>query len=342
MYGIVCSNFCCSVLSAQMYPKGGDELWGIGADSPPSDDDVEPSSVDDPSHEKLLVFSDHEAYTRDRYEGSNSGVTYEISCNKDYLMDPRSEPIVNQALDQFGSREGNGVRETIDLLLTFGGGLGPGTSAQKHYAFSHHNERPRVFRTWHDVTQTPLPKAPQMKIYSLYGVGALTERSYYYKHNIEDAQSAADNTSVNGGAQRAADPPFVLDTSIDDAKNSVIHGIRYADGDGSVPLLSLGYMSAGPWRDRKSGLNPSNSLSVIREYVHRPSFDSEDPLRKGRYSAEHVDILGNEEMMEDLMRIVSDFELETVDTDKIHSDINGIVERVKDHPNGGLARPRKR
>jgi Lecithin:cholesterol acyltransferase len=325
-----------------MYPKGGDELWGIGADISPPKADSESSLVDDSSREKLLVFSDYEAYTTARNDGSNSSVIYEISCNRDDLVDPKSELLVNQVLNQFGSKKGNGVQDTIDMLLTFGGGLGPGTCAQKHYAFSHHNESPRDFRTWHDVTQTPLPKAPQLKIYSLYGVGALTERSYYYKHNLEDAQSAVDNTSFNGGAKRAADPPFILDTSIEDAQKNVYHGIRYADGDGSVPLLSLGYMSAGPWRDRKSGLNPSNSRSIIREYEHRPSFDPEDPLRKGRYSAEHVDILGNEEMMEDLMRIVSDFELETVDTDKIHSDINGIVQRVKNHPNGGLPRPRKR
>jgi phospholipid:diacylglycerol acyltransferase len=323
-----------------MYPKGGDGLWGIGADVSLSSDKPELLSINDPTFEKLFVFSDYEDYTNAPNDGSNSSATYEISCKAEELIDPKSEELVNKMLNEFAARQGNGVQESIDMLLTFGGGLGPGTSSQKNYAFSHNKERPS-FRTWHDPSQTPLPNAPNLKIYSLYGIGAPTERSYFYRHNLEDAQSAADNDNQNGDGRRASDPPFILDTSVDDPGRNVSHGIRYADGDGSVPLLSLGYMTAGPWRDRKSGLNPSNCRSIIREYVHKPSFDSEDPLRKGRYSAEHVDILGNEEMMEDLVRIVSGYDLEAVDTDKIHSDINGIVQRVKNHPKGGLVRPRK-
>ena len=324
-----------------MYPKGGDELWGIGADIDitSSNESLELPPVNDSSNGYLFVFSDHEEYTKARKEGVNSSVTYDIFCKRDELVDPKSEKFINQILNEFAAKKGVGVTESIDMLLSFGGGLGPKSHAQNTYAFSHQKER-SSFRTWHDATQTPLPKAPNLKIYSLYGVGAPTERSYFYKHNLEDAYSAVDNSSLNGNVRRAADPPFILDTRIDDPKLNVSHGIRYADGDGSVPLLSLGYMSAGPWRDRKSGLNPSNSRTIRREYVHRPSFDSEDPLRKGRYSAEHVDILGNEEMMEDLMKIVSGFDVEEVDNDKIHSDINGIVERIKNHPKGGLARPR--
>ena len=324
-----------------MYPKGGDGLWGIGADIDiHSQNSLELPSPDDSSLGKLFVFSDHDEYTKSRNGGNNSSTSYEIFCKKDELVDPKSEQLVNKILNEFAAKKEVGVQEGIDMLLSFGGGWGPGTSSQKNYAFSHQKEKPS-FRTWHDATQTPLPKAPSLKIYSLYGVGAPTERSYFYKHNLEDAQAAVDNSSFNGGGRRASDPPFILDTSVSDPARNISHGIRYTDGDGSVPLLSLGYMPAGPWRDRKSGLNPSNCRSIIREYVHKPSFDSEDPLRKGRYSAEHVDILGNEEMMEDLMKIVAGYDLESVDTDKIHSDINGIVERVKNHPEGGLPRPRR-
>lgn len=322
-----------------MFPKGDDGLWATGADILPSVDSNS-SQLDDPFREHLFVFSDYGIKEGSQSDESNSNEGFEITCNSEDLLDPSSEPLVNRALQEFASREGNTVQESIDLLLVYGGGKGPGTSASKHFAFSHQNEQPS-FRTWHDVTQTPLPKAPKMRIYSLYGVGADTERGYYYKQNLNEGQFIIDNSSFNGGAPRFADPPFILDTSVEDPKNNVVHGIKFADGDGSVPLLSLGYMSAGPWRDRSSGLNPSGSKTVIREYVHRPSFDSDDPLRKGRFSAEHVDILGNEEMMEDLMRIVTDFEVDTL-TDKIESDINGIVQRIKDHPTGGLTRPRKR
>jgi hypothetical protein len=64
-------------------------------------------------------------------------------------------------------------------------------------------------------------------------------------------------------------------------------------------------------------------------------------MRSGPYSAEHVDILGNVEMMEDLMRIVTDHEIDQME-DKIISDIQGIVKRVKEHPKGGLPKPRRR
>lgn len=41
------------------------------------------------------------------------------------------------------------------------------------------------------------------------------------------------------------------------------------DGDGTVPLLSLGALCAGGWRTRR--LNPSGARVVLREYLHRPA-----------------------------------------------------------------------
>lgn len=40
----------------------------------------------------------------------------------------------------------------------------------------------------------------------------------------------------------------------------------FGHGDGTVPLASLGYLCAGPWRQRNHPLNPSNIPIVIREY----------------------------------------------------------------------------
>jgi hypothetical protein len=40
------------------------------------------------------------------------------------------------------------------------------------------------------------------------------------------------------------------------------------DGDGTVPLLSLGALCAGGWRTRR--LNPSGLKVVLREYPHKP------------------------------------------------------------------------
>ena len=104
--------------------------------------------------------------------------------------------------------------------------------------------------------------------------------------------------------------------------------------------MSLGYMCEGPWKDKSSGFNPSGIKVITREYLHQPEFTVDDPMRSGPHSAEHVDILGNVEMMEDLMRIVTDHKIDEME-DKIVSDIRGIVQRVKDHPKGGLPKPRK-
>jgi hypothetical protein len=40
------------------------------------------------------------------------------------------------------------------------------------------------------------------------------------------------------------------------------------DGDGTVPLISLGALCAGGWRTRR--LNPSGMEVMVREYPHNP------------------------------------------------------------------------
>jgi phospholipid:diacylglycerol acyltransferase len=172
-----------------------------------------------------------------------------------------------------------------------------------------------------------------MKVYCFYGVGLPTERAYFYKRNRGDGQAGADNNSHS--PSQIFDPPFVLDTSVEDPENDIIHGVKYADGDASVPLLSLGYMCADAWRRKETGLNPSKSEIVTREYKHKEEFSVDDPMRGGPYSADHVDILGNLDMMEDFLKIVSDFDIDTVD-DLIVSDIQKIAKRINEHPNGGL------
>jgi len=59
--------------------------------------------------------------------------------------------------------------------------------------------------------------------------------------------------------------------------------------DGTVPLISLGYMCDKGWKD--SLYNPAGIKVITREYYHETasSFD----LRGGSKTADHVDILGN-------------------------------------------------
>lgn len=46
------------------------------------------------------------------------------------------------------------------------------------------------------------------------------------------------------------------------------HGIRLSDGDGTVPLISLGTLCRKHWRHKS--LNPSGIRIVSREHPHEP------------------------------------------------------------------------
>jgi hypothetical protein len=54
-------------------------------------------------------------------------------------------------------------------------------------------------------------------------------------------------------------------------------------------------------------------------------------MRGGPSSSDHVDILGNMDMMEDFLRVVSDFEISEVNNDKISSDIKHLSEEITAH-----------
>lgn len=314
-----------------MLPKGGDILWSIGADFPEmsssggsstSSKSSIPSEFQEAIKKNLFVITDN------LENGEN---TNKIECNKNELLNPQGESVVNKALELIVSGLGQTTKNVIDFLLTWGGGMGPSLSSAQLYSFSQDPSEEPSTRTWHDISKTPLPHAPNMKIYCLYGVGVDTERAFFYKGNYEEQRLfGVDNSSDDSNPRKLADPPIILDTNIEDPENGIVHGIKYSDGDGSVPLLSLGYMCAGPWRNQKSGMNPSGSQIITREYAHRAEFVVDDPMRKGPNSAEHVDVLGNKDMMQDFVKIVSDEGVDSL-TDNVVSNINDIVKRINNH-----------
>lgn len=55
--------------------------------------------------------------------------------------------------------------------------------------------------------------------------------------------------------QVAAGKTWHINQEADDEARSQEHGVVFGDGDGTVPLLSLGYACGGPWRTRN--LNPA-------------------------------------------------------------------------------------
>jgi phospholipid:diacylglycerol acyltransferase len=313
-----------------MLPKGGDDIWSVGADfkervSSVGDDATDSSTARHDIETKMLVMTD-----------SDDDEACEESGDQHPFVDTATDGHMNEAMKKFASRKSHGAGELVDFLLNWGGGLGPNISPARDHSFNHKDKASKT--TWHDVTRTPLPHAPNMKIYCLYGVGIDTERAYHYKLNPGEVRSGGANNSVF--PWQPIDSPFVLDTSVEDPENNIVHGVKYTDGDASVPLLSLGYMCGDAWRRKETGLNPSKTKVITREYKHRQEFSVDDPMRAGPYSADHVDILGNVDFMEDFMKIVSDYDIDTVE-DKIVSDILNIGKRLHEHPKGGLKKRRR-
>lgn len=99
-----------------------------------------------------------------------------------------------------------------------------------------------------------------------------------------------------------------------------------------MPLISLGFMCRAGWK--KGGkvggkLNPHKSKVHTREYPNEGKLGSEllDPLRQGPKASDHVDIMGNVEMIEDVVRIATGFE-GGVKEDRIVSEIDVMAKKL--------------
>ncbi|KAJ2896294.1 phospholipid:diacylglycerol acyltransferase [Zalerion maritima] len=136
---------------------------------------------------------------------------------------------------------------------------------------------------WSNPLETRLPLAPNLKIYCFYGVGKPTERGYYY---------------------RAPDQPGLtnLSITIDTAHTAenVDHGVMMGEGDGTVNLISTGYMCNKGWNIKR--YNPAGVQVKVIEMPHEPDkFD----LRGGPNTADHVDILGRQNLNELILRVAA-------------------------------------
>ena len=59
-------------------------------------------------------------------------------------------------------------------------------------------------------------------------------------------------------------------------------------------------------------------------------------MRSGPHSGDHVDVLGNIDLNHDLLRILTDFEIEEVDQNHIISDIEHLARAVNLKKGGGI------
>ena len=103
---------------------------------------------------------------------------------------------------------------------------------------------------WINPLEARLPLAPNLKIYCFYGIGKDTERSYFYREDLDPL------TKLN----------VTIDTSV--SRDEVINGIIPGEGDGTVPLLSNGYMCAKGWRIKR--YNPAGVEVKVYEMPHEP------------------------------------------------------------------------
>lgn len=135
-------------------------------------------------------------------------------------------------------------------------------------------------RKWVNPLETRLPIAPNLKIFCFYGIGKPTERAYFYR-NLETSplDIGIDTTLKNG---------------------NIDHGVILGEGDGTVNLLSLGYMCQKGWNIHR--YNPSKIKIKVFEMPHEPHRFNP---RGGPNTADHVDILGRQSLNDMILRIAA-------------------------------------
>lgn len=136
---------------------------------------------------------------------------------------------------------------------------------------------------WINPLETRLPLAPNLKIFCFYGVGKPTERGYYYR-----SPDPGSTTYLN----------MTIDTTL--TQGMVDHGVIMGEGDGTVNLMSTGYMCARGWNMKR--YNPAGVKIVTVEMPHEP--ERFNP-RGGPKTADHVDILGRQNLNEYILKIAA-------------------------------------
>ncbi|KAI6245793.1 Phospholipid:diacylglycerol acyltransferase [Erysiphe necator] len=135
-------------------------------------------------------------------------------------------------------------------------------------------------RKWVNPLETRLPIAPNLKIYCFYGIGKPTERAYFYRSSDSSTSDIGIDTTISSG--------------------NIDHGVILGEGDGTVNLLSVGYMCHKGWNIHR--YNPSKIKVKVFEMLHEP--DRFNP-RGGPKTADHVDILGRQSLNDMILRIAA-------------------------------------
>ncbi len=317
-----------------LLPKGGDAIWGIGADLSGANADDDGTVAVGTSEGVKSSF----APTIVWHNGTDEICPSSTIKNSTIPATDDVEGFVLSNLKIHPSRSWS-MQQTVEYLLQTGGASSSIYGSDAKYGWKMRTSSTVARKHWNDPVATKLPNAPSMKIYCLYGTGIETERAYYYKVSCDKLDVApATNCDNNMKADENDEPPeapFILDTTANDESNNIRLGVQHSDGDASVPLISLGYMCQ-KWSQPKNPHNPSGIRVYTRERKHESQVTLSDPGRGGPASGEHVDILGNVGVIEDVVRIATGFEVkEKVNEDIIVSDLKRIVQTIDAHVLGG-------
>ena len=266
--------------ASSMLPKGGNAVWGDRTCAP-----------DDRSGQNIS-FGTFINFRESNSTKSPRNLTVEESI--DYLLSNSD----TWYKDQIESTYSHGVAHTKAEV----------------------EDNERDHRKWMNPLETRLPLAPSLKIYCFYGVGKPTERSYFYREDLDPS------SSLN----------VTIDTSV--TTGIVDHGVVTGEGDGTVPLMSNGYMCAKGWHIKR--YNPAGAKVTIYEMPHEPDRFSPRggpntgessglplPLSLLTRTGDHVDILGRSSLNDLILRVAGGMgdQIE----DNYVSDIREYAEKVK-------------
>lgn len=314
-----------------MIPRGGDTIWG-GLDWSPEEGyslrkkkqkDNEEGSQD--SKRKKVFYGRIISFGKDVAETSPSKIG-----RIDFRGAVKGSNVANTSCrdvwTEYHDMGVGGIKavadykvytasEILDLLHFVAPKMMARGDAQFSYGIAEDLDDPKYqhFKYWSNPLETKLPNAPDMEIFSLYGVGIPTERAYVYQ-----VTPYAD-----------CNIPFQLNVSAtaneEDEGSCLSDGVFLVDGDETVPVLSSGFMCAKGWRG-KTRYNPSGIRTYIREYDHAPPSNLLEG--RGTQSGAHVDIMGNFALIEDVMRVAAGQTGDDLGGDRVYSDIFKWAEKI--------------
>ena len=246
---------------SSMLPKGGDAVWGNATFAPDDLDSPAQNLTNGP-------FISFRPPVQLNTTGPPARTNLTMSQSLDYLLNVTEDWYVDQIRHSYS----HGVAHTKKEVEA--------------------NEN--APRTWLNPLEARLPLAPKMKIYCFYGIGKPTERAYFYSPVPRNHANPFSNATVNMTIDASmTTPPHTAPGRIVD------HGVIFGEGDGTVNLLSTGYMCAQGWKNIKR-YNPAGIKVTTYEMRHEP--DRFNP-RGGPNTGDHVDILGRSSLNDLILRI---------------------------------------